>query len=95
MSEYLKCDAHGCDHVETLDRITSDMVGKACPACGANLLTKDDWEYHDKFMRPAMEAMEALGLTQRAKMGEAGAVRVGYHNGELSMRLTPLPTQEG
>jgi hypothetical protein len=43
MSEVLNCDAAGCSHVEHVGKITVEMVGLACPACGSNLLTQADW----------------------------------------------------
>jgi hypothetical protein len=42
MSEFLKCDAAGCDHFE-LTAITIDVVDKPYPKCGANLCTKEDF----------------------------------------------------
>ncbi|MEE4539086.1 MAG: hypothetical protein V2J51_11430 [Erythrobacter sp.] len=41
--EFLKCDAPGCEHHEPVERISAEHVGKPCPACGANLLTAEDW----------------------------------------------------
>jgi hypothetical protein len=40
--EFLKCDTPTCDHFEMCP-ITASNVGKACPKCGANLLTERDF----------------------------------------------------
>ena len=41
MSNFLQCDEEDCDHVETVEALTSGLVGKLCPKCGANLLTAE------------------------------------------------------
>lgn len=41
----LKCDADGCGYVEpdASRKITADLIGTACPRCGASLLTAEDY----------------------------------------------------
>lgn len=40
--EFLKCDTPTCDHFE-MAPIIIENIGKACPKCGANLLTQEDF----------------------------------------------------
>jgi len=97
MSEFLKCDATGCDHLETVESITGDMVGKPCPKCGANLLTQNDWDHYERVFRPYVDTLTELGLIQGAKPGDAGVMRVGFHEGEYTFRLpvsTPQPNAD-
>jgi hypothetical protein len=87
MSEHLKCDAAGCDHVEIVGTITEDMIGKPCPKCGANLLTKEDWDVWVALVRPSIKLAHDLGLSGSAEPGDPRAIRVGFHDGNLSMSL--------
>lgn len=86
MSEFLKCDADGCSHVENVDAITADMIGRPCPVCGASLLTAEDFAFYDAHVRPAMDLAHKLGLSEPAQPGEPGAVAVNFHDGELRIR---------
>jgi hypothetical protein len=92
MSEFLKCDAEGCDHREDVNQITADMVGKPCPKCGANLLTQEDWDVYDASFRPLMEAMEKAGLSRpatKADMNDPAAVllSVNHHDGATRLQV--------
>ena len=89
--EYLKCDAKGCDHMEDVEAITADMVGKPCPKCGANLLTESDWTVYSVVVQPAMQAMVDAGLARLAPRGtpDEQKIRVGYHDGETTIRFHP------
>lgn len=40
--EFLKCDTPTCDHFE-MAPIIVENIGKACPKCGASLLTSEDF----------------------------------------------------
>lgn len=88
MSEYLKCDAEGCTHIETVGRITADMVDKPCPVCSANLLTAEDWKFYSEVYRPNIDKLESLGLVRRAEEGDPDEeiLRVGYHDGKITMQ---------
>ena len=89
MSEFLKCDAEGCDHREDVDLITAELVGKPCPKCGASLLTQHDWEFYSTVMRPGMDLMESLGLSVRAdaKTPPDKKAMFNYHDGEVRISL--------
>lgn len=43
----LKCDS--CDHSETVEALSASLIDKPCPRCGANLLTKADYDAAVKF----------------------------------------------
>lgn len=93
MSEFLKCDAEGCDHIENVDAITSEMVGKPCPICGANLLTQEDWMFYRDVLRPSMDMMTKLGLSRPAALDDPDhlTMRVSGHQGELHIKLPGNP----
>lgn len=94
MSEFLKCDATGCDHVEDVAEITADLVGKPCPKCGANLLTEGDWAYYSTAFRPALDMLASIGLNMRAGENTPPEQRAAfnYHNGNINIRLPSSPT---
>jgi len=89
MTKFLKCDAAECDHVEHIEAITADMVGKPCPKCGANLLTQGDWDVYSTVVQPAMRAMVDLGLAKEATVDTPAAERmsINYHDGELRFKF--------
>lgn len=80
--EFLKCDAVGCDHFEMI-AITIDVVDRACPKCGANLCTKEDYiAYHAVHAsrvaatEVALRADPSTPLVLRAINVHAGEVKV-------------------
>jgi hypothetical protein len=58
--EFLKCDTPTCDHFE-MARICAANVGKACPKCGANLLTREDF-VNFRTIQASMAALNELAL---------------------------------
>ena len=98
MLEHLNCDAPGCGHVEQVSEITEAHVGMACPVCGANLLTREDWEGWQP-IRAAMRAAEALsarlGLDQAGVCGEAVETRVRLHGGKTTIEIDRQPKPPG
>lgn len=89
MSQFLKCDAEGCEHIEDVPDITADMIGRACPLCGASLLTAEDFEFYSTVMKPSMAIMTALGLSRPAGPDDTGhqKVRIHGHKRELHIKL--------
>ena len=87
----LKCDAHTCNYVEDVEKITSDLIGKPCPLCGANLLTKEDYDHWVSRVMPAYELMVALGLAETTERGDPRATRIGYHDGKYTIELPKEP----
>lgn len=84
--DFLRCDAAGCDHVEMVGTITGDMVGMPCPACGANLLTEQDWKQWASFVA-VLNAVQAL-----IPEGSGGApikTSVHIHEGKVTMTAEP------
>lgn len=101
MSLYLKCDAEGCDHIETVKELTEAQIDTPCPKCGANLLTREDYEQSASVMN-LMNAMEKAGLCVALpddyKVGDpppegATLINVRHHKGETVI-TTKCPTQE-
>lgn len=78
---YLQCDAEGCNHLEFVDTITEDMVGKPCPKCNANLLTKEDY---DMFV----QVQNMITLSNNLYSDDAIAVDIHCHDGKMT--ITPL-----
>lgn len=97
MMEFLKCDAPGCDHRENVDKITAQMIGKECPKCGANLLSKHDWEVYVK-LSASLNALEAMGVKVLADADTPPEMvaTFNYHEGNLNIRLPEhLNTRKG
>lgn len=84
MNSFLKCDAPGCDHLETHGSLCESMVGKPCPKCGANLLTADDYAAWLAFL-PQYEAMKAAGilLDAPADTPREQCVTFRHHDGRM------------
>jgi len=83
---FLKCDAEGCDHRETVGGLSADLIGKPCPKCGANLLTEEDFR-SSQSMVAAVEFMKALGLVKDPSeaTGNETVVTWGHHNGTTTI----------
>lgn len=92
MSEFLKCDTPGCDYREEVPEITETMIGKPCPKCGANLLTRADWDIYVK-MKCLFDILEKSGLARKAEAGEPvkpGEVRISVnpHDGDINIKIS-------
>ena len=85
MSECLKCDADGCDHVQKVEVITADHVGMPCPICGANLLTEEDWQA----WKPFQALLAAVGKVAGGQSDQADrvGVRVGLHGAKTTIEF--------
>lgn len=98
MSEFLKCDAAGCDHFE-LTAITIDVVDKPCPKCGANLCTKEDFVLF-KSLSAASDAASAVILRDTPD-AQLELVATNIHNGQIKIALgksaseNPFPNEPG
>lgn len=82
MSEFLKCDAPTCEHVEQVGIITEDMVNTPCPVCGANLLTQADWNDWRPFSKllsdvRAIEPEDGEGMVTLSVSLHDKSVRIG------------------
>lgn len=66
---YLKCDEKHCDHMEQIEELLQKHVGKACPKCGANLLTQKDFEIAKAF-KGVLDTFESMGLVLPAGWGD-------------------------
>lgn len=90
MTGFLKCDAEGCDHLETIEGLTEDLIGKPCPKCGADLLTREDYEEGMK-IEVMMKMLKAMGLAVEVPasgdMDGLALLTVGTHNGETNIKI--------
>ena len=80
--KYLKCDRHGCDHVEEVENITKDLIGTPCPECGANLLTEKDYKAFRRMMI-VLKPFKWLGLLKEidpTEPVEEGRVDMSFHH---------------
>jgi hypothetical protein len=90
MSEFLKCDAPGCDHFE-ITAITIDVVDKPCPKCGANLCTKEDFVLF-KSLSAASDAASAVILRDDPG-AEIELVATNVHNGKIKIAAAKSETE--
>lgn len=87
MGNVLKCDADGCGHLERVEAIVEEDIGRPCSKCGANLLTREDFEVWKREIEPGLRVMEALGLVKNADPGTGGALMfVHYHDGVTTVQ---------
>lgn len=93
MFNQLICDAPKCDHLEPIEALTEDMIGKACPSCGANLLTREDFEAASK-MEAAFNLLKSAGILTDEDSEDAVELRVNPHAGGLNMSIKPHKAQQ-
>ena len=81
---YLKCDKEKCDYQETVSEILKKHVGKPCPKCGNNLLTKEDYEAYVNISKLVDICTEIVG----DKLGEEKVLTsISYHNGNVDISI--------
>ena len=89
MFNELVCDEATCDHREEIEALTEDLIGKECPKCGADLLTREDYEV-GKRMQAAIDVLRDLGIAKGATEGGGDVLMsVNPHAGELNISLKP------
>jgi hypothetical protein len=82
----LRCDA--CGHQEPVDALDEKHIGRACPECGANMLTRDDFEAAKAIMATidAINAFAgALGIGTETPSADAKRMVVNHHNGRTTV----------
>jgi hypothetical protein len=90
----LICDEPTCDHKEDVGALSEDMIGKPCPKCGANLLTREDYEEGLKY-QAVLELLKSAGLAKDPVDGDEGAlISVNPHAGTLNISVTGLESDE-
>jgi hypothetical protein len=70
--------------MEQIEELLQKHVGKACPKCGANLLTQKDFEIAKAF-KGVLDTFESMGLVLPAEdSAESGTkINVNVYNGEI------------
>ncbi|OHC93921.1 MAG: hypothetical protein A3H25_02870 [Sphingomonadales bacterium RIFCSPLOWO2_12_FULL_63_15] len=92
MSAVLNCDAAGCGHVEPVESIIEADIGRPCPKCGANLLTRADFDYWAANIEPMFRMLSDAGLLREAGEGSSepsALVSFGYHDGKTTIVSQP------
>lgn len=91
MLNYLKCDEPGCDHREFIGDLTRDLIGKPCPKCGANLLTKSDYKLGRRvgFM---LKVMRFFGMVKEANPD--GSIPAGYESVDINPHNNKVTIKE-
>ena len=89
MTTALKCDATPCDHIELVEAISQDMIGKPCPKCGSNLLTEADFQTWLDLIQPSIELAKALGLVADATPDDGQALRINLHENTVKISRPP------
>lgn len=92
MGGVLQCDEDDCDHVEEVEAISEDMIGKPCPKCGASLLTQEDYDFWVERIQPAFDLMRELGLAVELPADAAppegmAKVSVHAHNNTITTKI--------
>lgn len=85
-SFFLKCDAPGCLHQEPCDAITEQLIGKPCPKCGADLLTREDFDAMQTHLEYINVLNDALEIPDDAT-GECVLLSVNPHAGDVHFTL--------
>lgn len=81
----LKCDQ--CGNTEMVEHVSDEYIGKECEVCRANVLTQEDYDGAVKMME-ALRAIESLGLVKITDEPSPNSIRVGFHNGEFTIKHT-------
>lgn len=76
--DFLKCDTKGCLHVELVDQISANHIGKECPVCGSNLLTREDFDDFTSIIKAkAEEGFQGIFNVHEGVMTEL-PISIGY-----------------
>lgn len=88
MTAFLQCDAEGCDHREAVEAMTAEHIGRRCPKCGTNLLTRADFDASAPLFA-LYDALNAAGLTIDPEQNADAAVllSVRHHAGETTIKI--------
>lgn len=81
----LHCDAEGCGHEEPIPAMDAAYIGKPCPKCGANLLTKEDFD-SAKMLEAAAGLFNAI-VGPIEPSGNAIPVSINPHAGDWNIRV--------
>lgn len=90
MTEALKCDAPGCDHIQYFGKITADMVGMPCPKCSADLLTSEDWQK----WQPISSLLTSINGIEGCKEDQDACFSVGLHGSKITIEIDPPKENE-
>lgn len=84
MTEVLNCDNPECRHVEHVGTITESMTGMPCPQCGANLLSREDFDA----WRAWFDTYKLLsGLLPADEGEEKVQIKLGLHGGKATIEI--------
>lgn len=66
-------------------------IGRPCPKCGANLLTREDFEAAKPFAE-MMRAFEAAGLVKPVSLGDPvpegdAVISINHHAGDINIKI--------
>lgn len=84
----LRCDAVGCGFVEPVAlAFTEELIGRPCPLCGANLLTRRDYADTQRLFAFIGWINRWFGwLGSETPPANAHRVQVRTHNGEVTTK---------
>lgn len=84
---FLQCDE--CSHVEEVPAMRREDIGKPCPVCSANLLTKRDFEDFAKHMK-AIDLLNRILGPVEAGAEAAAKISFNTHDGEVKLSIKAL-----
>lgn len=82
----LKCDEPNCNVEIDCPDYGPQYIDTPCPECGANLLTKEDFDDAEP-MRLMFAILEKAGLTKDSAAKDAVEVRFNQHNGKTALEF--------
>ena len=87
IAEYLKCDALGCDHHETVAAMTADLIGKQCPKCGSNLLTEQDFNTYSEHSKIMAAINKIIGPVEVPDGQKMQVVSYNPHGSKITIEI--------
>lgn len=88
----LHCDAIGCGYVApTPDPWGPELIGKPCPRCGANLLTRGDYDRTERMIRLVDLINRIFGpiFGRRQPPANAQTIAVRMHGHQADIQINP------
>lgn len=84
---FLHCDAPACGIDVTVEKIDENCIGRPCPSCGSDLLTREDFTRF-QLMETAMRVVNEIAGPIEGDRRAGSLVRVHVHNDDISIKIS-------